>query len=287
MSFHGKKVITGLALAGFGVLLLAIGPVYASLALTAIILVGLKEYYETVRSKNFNPIPLYGYAVAVAFVAVALWTVMINRVDLNAAVFGQVCTGAVILILLIQLYAAATGRPPPSFADLAVTLFGSIYVGGLLSYTVLLWGLGIAAFPEDPFKNSLVLFLGLWGAFGVARGAYLSGMAFGKTKIIPRVSPNKPWAGALGGLFVGVLGTLLVGRGGLGIPFFHCVVLGALMSVMGMLGDLCESMFKREMHVKDVSHTLGTHGGVLDRMDSLTFVAPTAYYYLVWLRPWG
>ncbi len=286
MTSHGKKILTGLALAAFGVGVLAVGPLYGSLVLVAVVSVGLREFYQAVRVKNFHPLPAYGTTVGIGYVALSLWMVVSDRPDFAPAVFGIGVTVAVICVMIIQLGAAMRGRKPPAMADLAVTLFGALYVGGLLSYTLLLWGMGIKAFPDETFRSALVLFLAMWGAFGTDAGAYLTGKAFGKTLLLPKVSPNKTVEGSLGGLFIGAVGTIL-GGAAVGIPFWHGLMLGLLMGLMAQLGDLCESMFKREMQVKDSSALLGTHGGVLDRMDSLAFTAPTAYFYLLWLQPWA
>ena len=124
----------------------------------------------------------------------------------------------------------------------------------------------------------------VWGA---DIGAYFFGRAFGKLKLVPRVSPGKSWAG----LFGGVLTSLCIAIGlavYLNIPIdqFVPVLLGAVLVVLfSVVGDLTESMFKRQMGIKDSSQLLPGHGGVLDRIDSLTAAAPM-FALLLLLSGW-
>ena len=125
------------------------------------------------------------------------------------------------------------------------------------------------------------LFVTLCLAFFSDTVAYIFGRLWGRHKLYPAVSPGKTWEGSVGGLVGGVLATagagsmLLVPELSLG----HAVVLGVVGSLCGQLGDLFESMLKRGYGVKDSSALLGAHGGMLDRVDALLFVAPVVYYY--------
>lgn len=112
-------------------------------------------------------------------------------------------------------------------------------------------------------------------------GAYFAGRAFGKHKLAPRVSPGKSIEGVIGGMFAAILLTL-----GAKATFFpelqwiHCLVLAPLADFAGVLGDLVESLFKRSAGVKDSGTIFPGHGGMLDRVDSLLFVAPVVYLWL-------
>lgn len=115
-------------------------------------------------------------------------------------------------------------------------------------------------------------------------GAYFAGRFFGKRKLYPRVSPKKTWAGAVGGVVAAALGALVVREvAPLGLGLAETVLLAALLCVAGILGDLSESLLKRAFSVKDSGWILPGHGGMLDRIDSLLFVAPLLYGYLVWV----
>ena len=125
------------------------------------------------------------------------------------------------------------------------------------------------------------LFLALALAFGSDTLAYFGGRAFGKHKLYEAVSPKKTIEGSIGGLVGGVLAMVGMGHYWLApeIPITHCVALGLIGSALGQIGDLVESMIKRTFGIKDSGHILPGHGGMLDRVDGLLFVAPLIYYY--------
>jgi phosphatidate cytidylyltransferase len=112
--------------------------------------------------------------------------------------------------------------------------------------------------------------------------AYFTGLAIGKHKLFPRVSPKKTWEGAVGGGLASILTVM-----GLffwlmpNVPVIHSVMIGVIIAVFGPIGDLAESWLKRDAVVKDSSHILPGHGGILDRFDSMLFVAPLVVIYLV------
>jgi phosphatidate cytidylyltransferase len=111
--------------------------------------------------------------------------------------------------------------------------------------------------------------------------AYHFGSAFGRHKLFPRVSPNKSWEGAVMG-FVFAVGSAIIARQ-LVLPYLSmadAVVIGLIVGVAGQLGDLAESLLKRDAGVKDSSNLIPGHGGVFDRFDSLLFVSPLVYLYL-------
>lgn len=119
-------------------------------------------------------------------------------------------------------------------------------------------------------------------------GAYFSGRAFGKRKLAPKVSPGKSWEGVFGGLLASLLVTLGVGlyRGWLPSDLLLAMLGAAVVVLISVVGDLTESMFKRQAGVKDSSNLLPGHGGVLDRIDSLTAAVPV-FAVLLWAAGWG
>jgi phosphatidate cytidylyltransferase len=108
---------------------------------------------------------------------------------------------------------------------------------------------------------------------------YFSGRKFGKHKLSPVISPNKTIEGSLGGTLMCMLFSLGIGLG-IGLPWYHTIILGLLIAVFAQIGDLCESMIKRDAGVKDSSNVLPGHGGFLDRTDSYIMTIPVVYYYL-------
>ncbi|MHA6494319.1 phosphatidate cytidylyltransferase [Pseudomonas borbori] len=146
---------------------------------------------------------------------------------------------------------------------------------------------GLVLLKQWPLANGLILavMVLVWGA---DIGAYFSGKRFGKRKLAPRVSPGKSWEGLIGGLLTSMLITVLVGfYRDWGLADFILAVAGAAVVVLlSVVGDLTESMFKRQSGIKDSSNLLPGHGGILDRIDSLTAAVPV-FAALLWLAGWG
>jgi len=156
--------------------------------------------------------------------------------------------------------------------SVGATLLGFFYVAWLISYVILLRNL------EDGRFWTIVLFLVTWSTDTMA---YLVGKSVGRKKLAPYISPNKTiegfWGGVLGSvLFSSVMGWIYA------IPPLWSLLFGLVMGVWGQLGDLGESLFKREVALKDVSGLIPGHGGILDRFDSFLFNAPLMYYFLFW-----
>src|SRR3990167_3322211 len=146
---------------------------------------------------------------------------------------------------------------------------------------------GLMLLKAWPLGNLLILavMVLVWGA---DIGAYFSGKAFGKRKLAPRVSPGKSWEGAIGGLLFSLGLTLAVGlyRGWFASEMLLALAGAGLVVSISVVGDLTESMFKRQAGLKDSSNLLPGHGGVLDRIDSLTAAIPM-FAALLWLAGWG
>lgn len=146
---------------------------------------------------------------------------------------------------------------------------------------------GLVLLKQWPQANGLIIVVMVlvWGA---DIGAYFAGKAFGKRKLAPRVSPGKSWEGFYGGLAVSLLIALAVGlqQGWQAADLLLALAGAALVVAVSVIGDLTESMFKRQSGIKDSSNLLPGHGGVLDRIDSLTAAVPL-FAVLLWLAGWG
>jgi len=182
------------------------------------------------------------------------------------------------LFLLLLFYLCSYGHVPQLSWDLAVNLLGLLYVPFLLGHFVWLRYL----FQGEWWVLWLLLVI-----FAGDTAAFYVGQLLGRRKLYPEVSPGKTWAGAWGGLaaclVVGVpLGKWLL----LGPSTVFLVVMAAVLAVVGLLGDLFESMLKRQVQVKDASQLLPGHGGMLDRLDSLLFAAPALLYARILLLGW-
>lgn len=158
-----------------------------------------------------------------------------------------------------------------ALASIAVTMFGLLYIAWFFSFFIKLKFL-----PQGPL---LVVFLIIVTKMGDV-GAYFVGRAIGKHNLIPRISPNKTVEGTIGGLIFSV-GSALAGK--LYLPKFsltHLLMLGFLLGILAQVGDLAESLLKRDCAVKDAGNNISGFGGMLDIMDSLIFTVPIFYFYV-------
>ena len=166
---------------------------------------------------------------------------------------------------------------PQGIETMAVTLFGLIYVAWLCNFVT-----------RINFTSAngrfLVMYLVVVTKF-TDIGAYLVGTTLGRHKMIPRISPNKTWEGTIGGILLAVVSGFLCFRwlpelARSGMREIDAIVLGVVLGAAAVVGDLAESLIKREAGVKDSSNVLPGHGGALDLIDSLLFTAPLLYVYM-------
>ena len=184
----------------------------------------------------------------------------------------------VVWLTMITLVAAMRkGSSPKQMLETALaTVFPVLFVGLSLAFLV-----GLRGMPGNDGEDLLMLLFTC--VIFADTAAFYVGTAFGKSAMAPVISPNKSWEGAAAGVAASVLGALVAHfwfyqR----LPVFHALLLGGVLGVAAILGDLAESMLKRSAGSKDSSHLLPGHGGVLDRMDSLLFAGPLLYYYYHW-----
>lgn len=190
---------------------------------------------------------------------------------------------AVCLVALVALAIWRRGVAGRPLEAVSVTVFGVLYTGGALSFA---YGLRYHRWTVDAAAGTALLLFPVVLTWASDIGAYAVGRAVGRRKLIPSVSPGKTVEGSIGGLAFTILAAWLYVTLALR-PVAHLsltpaafVLFGAAISVAAQLGDLAESLFKREAGVKDSSHLIPGHGGVLDRIDSLLFVLPVAYLLL-------
>ncbi len=255
------RVVTALVGLPLVVWLIVLGgwPFAILLALAAGL--GAREFYGMALGEKNSAAAAIG-AIAAALLPIAALLAW------QAFSIAAVASIAVIAFFIERLLAidhedAEALRDAPR--RVALGLFGCLYPGLLLSTLVLLRAKG-------PFW----VVLALTATWANDTGAYFAGRAFGRVKLYPKISPAKTWEGAVGGLLAAVAGALVVQHFWLvaELPVAMAVLIGAGASVLGPLGDLSESMLKRAFGAKDSSHLLPGHGGVLDRVDALLFVAP-------------
>jgi len=243
-------------------------------ALALVAMLGAGEFFRALRLRHFRPSSAGGFAAVLA-IQLTAWGSSNRQIDDLLPLFLAVMVIGTLIHQVVR-------RESEPLANAGVTFFGVIYVGWMMSYLIRLRSFGGTIspfpFPETPRGAWIVLYV-----FAVTwisdTGAYFVGSRFGKRKLAPRLSPNKTFEGAIGGLVAACLMSLAWGHW-IGIPWWHCIVLGPLLGLLGQIGDLCESALKRDLGIKDFGGIMPGHGGVLDRFDSLLFTAPIAYYYL-------
>ena len=252
----------------------------AALVATAAAL-GTAELFDLAERGGTRPARAFGIATAAALPLVT-WLAL-DRIDIGAGLAsGGVYLAALWLMLLLTwaLAARAPGERPLSAA--AVTLLGACYAGALPASILLIRH---GAQPPRSWAGLWLVCFPLVVTWVCDTAAMFGGRTFGGPKLSPIVSPGKTRAGAV----AGVMGALLVApifsawvfpRWEVNLSLGRALAVAAVLSVVGQVGDLAESLFKREAGVKNSSHLIPGHGGVLDRLDSLYFVMPvTAAMY--------
>ena len=261
-----RVAVAAIAIPAVALLAWTGGLVFAALA-AALAAVAAWELYAMAARKGIVTLTRMGMIWAAAFPLLA--ALPGSPLDLFTAVVP----------LAMLLFAPAALRLKPGSGPttaLATTLFGAAYPGACLAFGVLLREMG-----RTEAEGMALLFFPLVVTWVGDTAAYFAGKAAGRTPLAPRVSPNKTWEGAVAGLVGSVAAAIayapLARATGLPLGATLAGVVGALVAVAGQVGDLVESLLKRDCGVKDSSSILPGHGGVLDRLDSLLFAFPVTY----------
>ena len=233
------------------------------------------EFYRLVAASKVPPLTYFGLIWTLLFILSRnsdLRAIFEAHFDLNLLT-PLLLTSAVMLSLIWLL---RRPQKEKAFTSWAWTIAGILYVGWLLSYLVALRGL-------DDGRNWV--FFALFITFASDTAAFFTGSALGKHRLAPHISPGKTWEGTIGGILGAIIVSLffiLPTPLTLPLNWGQAILLGLLVSVFGQLGDLVESLFKRNMGVKDSGSLIPGHGGFLDRIDSIVFAGIVVYYYVIW-----
>jgi len=273
------RILAALVAAPLALVMVYLGGLPLAAFLAAVSVGCAWELFRIARAGGLDPLDPLGIPLAGAIpLAAYSATIGLYRPTLGLAAM------ALLVILSAVIWVRGTHGHPLGAA--AVTVIGVLYTGGLLSF-----GYALREYPYAIGNRAgtvLVAFpLVLTWASDI--GAYFVGRAIGGRKLIPAVSPGKTVSGALGGLVTTIVVSWLYVRFALGplasltmtVP--AALLFGAIISVSAQIGDLVESLLKREANVKDSSRLIPGHGGLLDRLDSLLFVLPVAYLLFGWL----
>ncbi|TAK61833.1 MAG: hypothetical protein EPO24_05490, partial [Bacteroidetes bacterium] len=262
--------------------------------------VSLLELYSLTKVKGANPLTFAGLTMGV-FVLLSFYNAKLFVIPFE--LFGEAPNSESQFFLLVLLIAFPVisiielfRNNGSALMNVSTTMMGVLYVSFCFGTLIGLREIFIPShipmrnyFHEMNVESNALLYR--WGGYTVVAvyamiwlcdsAAYYVGSAMGKHKLFPRVSPNKSWEGAIAGFIFAVVAA--VGAKYLFLEYLHlneAIILGAIVGVFGQIGDLFESLLKRDAGVKDSSNLIPGHGGVLDRFDSLLFVSPIVYFYL-------
>ncbi len=279
------------------------GGLFFALFVLTVGVLALIEFYTLARAKGASPQTVIGIlglaAVHSLFFPEVLPAGMSGLVHAwQMKYFAAVLFLFLTLVMLIELFR----NRGSAFLNAGFTIFGVMYVGLFLAS---LTGIRELFGPSFPFHRavpflpesgtitvetaqSMIYSWGGWTVISILvsiwlcdTAAYFGGLTMGKHKLFPRVSPNKSWEGAVWGFF-GAVGTMIFFQH-YHLPFLQmhqAVIIGVIIGIFGQIGDLIESLLKRDAGVKDSSGLIPGHGGFFDRFDSLIYVSPILYLYL-------
>jgi len=282
-----RRILTAAVLVPAVIYLVIQGGLVYLAAVVAITLLGLREFYQLIENKGADPLEAAGYGAGAALPVVAY---------VGNEYHATVLMTAVLLgVMVAQLQKAQISE---ALASISGTFFGVFYVGWLLSHAVVLrsfhdvvtskWG-GEAPLPMAPDVGVFLMIFCLTAVVLSDAGAYFAGRFYGRRKLAPRVSPGKTLEGALGGVAVGA-------AGGVGCKalfdvfwpdlsavfgFAMAAGLAGAIAVVAIVGDLVESLLKRDAATKDMGGLLPGMGGVMDRIDSSLLGIPMMYYAML------
>jgi phosphatidate cytidylyltransferase len=267
-----KRILT--ALVALPILLYTVWseiPYFFVLLAVVAVLLALGEFYNLAAKGDSRPMTLPGF-VATLLVLACFYT---DELAWIVAVLAALGIGA------LGYGLARPDEMRTALASVSATVFGVVYVAVLAGFLV-----GVRMTPDtftrNPIPHLAAKLLTMFFAMVMMTdtGAYYTGRSLGRHKLAPRISPGKTIEGALGGFLTAILaGPLCRLTFFPELPLWHALALGASLGIIGQVGDLAESLLKRGAEVKDSSHLLPGHGGMLDRLDSILFCAPLLYYY--------
>lgn len=228
------------------------------------------EYYKLAKRKHSSPLVLIGI-ISILFIDLIFY-------------FGKVEYLTVLLILtvlltgLIELFRKPTSFEWSAISNFAITLFPVLYIGLPLGTLI-----GLREMRHFNYFKAGVLIISIFATIWICdTAAYFIGKFFGKRKLYERVSPKKTVEGFIGGLIFAFISSLFVKYFVLDfLTLIDSITIAVTVGIFGQLGDLVESLIKRDAGVKDSSSIIPGHGGVFDRFDSLIYVAPLVYLYFV------
>lgn len=257
-----KRVWIALPWIAFAIAITALGELPFTLAMIGIGLICMREYF--VMTASLRPLQLAAYAALAAMILAAHFGTAFNVLLVGAASFP-----------LLFVFGADRKNREGITVSIGITVLGAVWIGVPLVHAVLLRDL--------PDHGAALLIDVLVGTFLTDTGAYATGRMFGTHRLAPRLSPHKTVEGLVGGFLIGTMAFWFAGLYQDWLSGADALLIGAVVAALAPVGDLFESMVKRDLGRKDTGVILGAHGGLLDRLDALLFTIVAAYYIAVGL----
>ncbi len=269
MSNFVLRTISGILFVASLVGALIIGEIPFLIVIGGILILAMYEFYSLSVKARIKP--QFSLGILIGF-AIFIGTYLYATGHIEA-IYLLGFTPLITSVFIFELYRKHK-RP---FHNIAYTLLGVFYIAIPLSL------FNLITFKAETLQHSysheilLCYFILIWAN---DTGAYLFGVSIGRHKIFPRISPKKSWEGFVGGLIFTTIVAWIISLNYSNITFAHWIAIGLLSAIIGVFGDLIESMFKRSIDVKDSGKFLPGHGGVLDRFDAVFLSAPIVFAYL-------
>ena len=253
-------------------------PAAVMLLIAVLIGVAAFEFFTQANVSGYRPSTIIGVVGCVAAPLCAYWSG--DAALPLVLVFGFIAT--------VVVFIGSDGIESGPVPNAAIMMLAMMWIGLMSSYAALILRFSTTSSPAFVNVGTDTLFIVVIGVIANDMAAYFTGSAMGRTPLRDWISPAKSIEGLIGGTVGTFFAVVLVGmQSTTWNSFGDWILLALVISVMAPLGDLAESMFKRNLNVKDFGTVLRGHGGVLDRFDSLLFVLPAAYYLTLVIQPWG
>ncbi len=263
---NATRMLTGLILGLIVVYAIIWGGLWLASLLLVFMIFASREYVKILEHKGFYPSLKIIVASQIFFAIIAYF----KQFDL-VSIALTTCSMAAFLWILFR------GRQP-YIANVATTILGFVYCGWFPLHLIFLRDLSSSTY-DSGLGFVIMMFTSI---LLTDIGCYYVGTKLGKHKLAPIVSPNKTIEGSIGGIVCAIIGASLVGLA-IGAPWYLSALAGLLCTICAQVGDLCESLIKRDAGVKDSGNSLPGHGGFLDRADSFIFTIPVMFYFTKWV----
>jgi phosphatidate cytidylyltransferase len=257
-----KRILFAIPAIVFAIAITVAGGLIFAIAMVGVGVLCLREYLAMTAASR--PISRAAYLSVAALVLAAHFGTAFNVLLVLAAAFPVLC-----------FFGADHEHRDGITVSMGVTLLGIVWIGIPLVHAVLLRDL--------PHHGAALLIDVLVGTFAADTGAYATGRMFGSHKIAPSLSPNKTLEGLLGGFLIGTMAFWFAGLYQDWLSGVDALIIGAAVAAIAPVGDLFESMLKRDLGTKDTGTLFGPHGGILDRLDAVFFTVVVGYYLAVQL----